>query len=99
MSLTSEQRAHLQSLYAGRHKGFLLNHHPSAYAAMQKEATLTAYLEEIGLQAAQMYETIVDGMRAKAQEIGSQNERETYLNSIPLTASEIVHADIVYVKL
>jgi transposon-encoded protein TnpV len=99
MALTSDQRMHLQSLYAGRHKGFLLDHHPQSYAAMQKAETLGPYLEEIGRQAAQMYETVVERMKAEAKAISSQSEREAYLGSIPLTASEIVHHDIVYARL
>jgi hypothetical protein len=99
MPLTDDQKTHLESLYAGRHKGFLLTHHPQAYAVMEKAGTLTPHLQDIGRQAARMYETILDQMRAKASEIGNQSDRQIYLDSIPLTASEIVHSDIVYMKM
>jgi hypothetical protein len=98
MPMTEEERSNLQSLYAGRHKAHILQHYPQMYASMQAKGTLEAYLEEIGSQAARMYELIIEQMTEKAAEM-PETKRQSYLGSAPLVASEMVNNDIVYVKL
>jgi hypothetical protein len=98
MPMTDEQRSNLQSLYADRHKMHLLQNYPQMVASMQAKGTLEAYLEEIGRQAARMYELIIDQMTEKAAEM-PETKRQSYLDSAPLVASEMVASDIVYVKL
>ena len=99
MPLTSGQKEHLRSLYAGRHKMFFLENYPAAYATMQKKGELESYFEEIGKQATAMYETLEDQMKAKAEEIANPAEKMNYINHIPLVVEEMVRNDIVYAKL
>ena len=98
MPMTEEERSNLQSLYAGRHKAHILQHYPQMYASMQAKGTLEPYLEEIGRSAATMYELIIDQMTEKAAQMPETN-RQSYLDSAPLVAAEMVNTDIVYVKL
>jgi hypothetical protein len=98
MPLTQEVKDRLQSLYAGRHKLFLANHHPNAYAEMQKERSLEDYLVRIGTEAAEAHELMKDQMLAKAEEISGPSEKARYLNSIVLVVEEMVNAEIVYAK-
>jgi hypothetical protein len=98
MPMTDEQKSNLQSLYAGRHKMHLLQNYPQMVAGMQAKGTLEAYLQEIGSQAARMYELIIDQMTEKAAEM-PEKDRQSYLDSAPLVAAEMVNSDIVYVKL
>jgi hypothetical protein len=98
MPMTDEEKSNLQSLYAGRHKMHLLQNYPQMIASMQAKGTLEAYLQEIGQSAARMYELIIDQMTEKAAQM-PETKRQSYLDSAPLVASEIVNTDIVYVKL
>jgi hypothetical protein len=97
--MDESQMQRLRSLYAGRHKSFLAQQHPKAYAEMARGGTLEAYLKTIGEQAADHYQTLENQMLAQAQAIENPREREDAINRIPLVVSEIVHAEIVYVKL
>ena len=45
-----------------------------------------------------MYELIIDQMTEKAAQMPETN-RQSYLDSAPLVAAEMVASDIVYVKL
>jgi hypothetical protein len=45
-----------------------------------------------------LYELIIDQMTEKAAEM-PETKRQSYLDSAPLVASEMVNTDIVYVKL
>jgi transposase len=91
-----EDRKRLQSLYAGRHKGFLAKQHPDVYVRMEREGTLKAHLEMRGQEAADYYLTLEAQMKEKAQEIADPRARESYLNSIPFTVAEIVREEIVH---
>jgi hypothetical protein len=96
--MDESQMQRLRSLYAGRHKSFLATQHPKTYAEMHRNGTLDAYLRTIGEQAADHYQTLEDQMLAQAKAIENPREREDAINRIPLVVSEIVHAEIVYVK-
>lgn len=98
MPLTDEKRTYLKSSYASEHKMHLLRHYPQAYAQMQAKGTLEPYLETIGEQAATMYETIIDQMTERAQAM-PEKDRQSYRDSAPLVAAEMVASDIVYAKL
>jgi hypothetical protein len=98
MPMTDEEKSNLQSLYAGRHKMHLLQNYPQMVAGMQAKGTLEAYLLEIGRSAATMYELIIDQMTEKAAEM-PEKDRQSYLDSAPLVAAEMVASDIIYVKL
>ena len=97
MPLTNEQKQRLQSLYAGKHKAFLMQNHPSAYAKMERAGTLEDHLKLIGEEAARTYELLQDQMKAKAETIADPRKKTAYLDSIWMTVEEIVDHDIVYV--
>jgi hypothetical protein len=97
MPLTDEKRDHLQSLYAGRRRMFLQQHHPQTYAAMEQAGTLETHLKQTGEDAASLYGTIIDQMNERADAMTSQAERTSYLLSAPQVASEMVNTDIICV--
>jgi hypothetical protein len=96
--MEEEQLKRLQSLYAGRHKSFLAAQHPRDYAAMEQAGTLESYLQTIGEQAADYYQTLENQMLEKAQEIENPRDREAYINRIPFTVAELVREDVLQVK-
>jgi hypothetical protein len=96
MPLTDEKRDHLQSLYAGRRRMFLQQHHPPTYAAMERAGALETHLRQTGEDAASLYETIIDQMNERADAMTSQADRTSYLLSAPQVASEVVNTDIIY---
>jgi hypothetical protein len=98
MPLTPEKKQRLQSLYAGRHKAYLAEHHPDSFAALQKDKALERSLSQVGSQAAEAYELLKDQMLAKAEEIADPLEPARYLDRITLVAEELVNAEIVYAQ-
>ena len=95
MTLTEEKRSHLQSLYAGRRRMFLQQHHPQTYAVMEEAGTLETHLKQTGEDAANLYETIIDQMNERADAMTSQADRTSYLLSAPQVASEMANTDII----
>lgn len=99
MPLTQTQKVHLQSLYAGQRKLFLAEKHPDAYARMQKERVLEAYLQDLGMEAMLAYVAMEEDMRAQAEAMIDPLERGRYIESIPLSIEEIIQAEILHAPL
>jgi hypothetical protein len=99
MPLNDQQKERLQSLYTGQHKLFLAEHHPDAYARMQKEGALQSYLQDVGTEAVRAYVTMEADMLTQAESMADPQQKETFIEQIPLAVEEIVLKEIVYAPL
>lgn len=93
--MMQDRKDQLTSNFASTRQRFLAISHPSEYAQLVKAGELESHLMRIGAEAADLYLTLEDQLKAKAAEIAEERERQAYLSQIPMIAKEMVIEEIV----
>ncbi len=88
-------------VFGQRHKRYLQEHHRLIYFNLLTSCKLAAYLADIDSQANEMYDLLVRQLSEKeniTEQLKAENPMEwTHkMNSIRLTAAEIVNREIIY---
>ncbi len=88
-------------VFGQRHKRYLQEHHRLIYFNLLTSCKLTAYLADIDSQANEMYDLLVRQLSEKenlTEHIKAEKPMEwtRKMNSISLTAAEIVNREIIY---
>ena len=96
--MDEERKARLKGSFAGARKRFLSVNHPADYARLVKAGEMESHLMRIGEEAADLYLTLEDQLKAKAEEITDQNEQAAYLSQIPHMAREMVLKEVIEVR-
>lgn len=82
--------------YARMHREYLKASNPRLLATLQTSGELTAHLEKVGQDAAQMYDTLHAQMMHDPKLPKDYHARVKALEAIPATVDEIVKHEIVY---
>lgn len=88
-------------IFGQRHKHYLQEHHRLIYFNLLTSCKLAAYLADIDSQANEMYDLLVRQLSEKEninEKLKAENPMEwTHkMNSIRLTAAEIVNREVIY---
>lgn len=88
-------------VFGQRHKRYLQEHHKLIYFNLLTSCKLAAYLADIDSQANEMYDLLVQQLSEKeniTEQLKAENPIEwtRKMNSIRLTANEIVNKEIIF---
>ena len=100
LKLPEQQKVEI-GVFGQRHKRYLKEHHRLIYFNLLTSCKLAAYLADIDSQANEMYDLLVRQFSEKenlTEQLKAQNPMEWIrkMNTIRITAAEIVNRELIY---